>query len=75
MRDSHLAEAFYQTVKKRGTNNVIKDKVPILSEIYDSDVLLKLWHRYQKEYKYAESVEWITVLKTVDVCLSMCEKQ
>jgi predicted nucleotidyltransferase component of viral defense system len=72
---SHMAEAFYQTVKKRGTQTIIKDKELILSEIYGSDVLLKLWHKYQKEYKYAESVEWITVLKTVDMCLSICEQQ
>ena len=72
---SHMAEAFYQTVKKRGTHAIIKDKDLILSEIYDSDVLLKLWNRYQKEYKYAESVEWEAVLKSVDACLRICEQQ
>ena len=72
---SHMAEAFYQTVKKRGTHAIIKDKDLILSEIYESDVLLKLWNRYQKEYKYAESVEWEAVLKSVDACLRICEQQ
>ncbi len=71
---SHMAEAFYQTVKKRGTHTIIKDKELIFSEIYRSDGLLKMWNRYQKEYKYAESVEWITVLKSVDVCLRLCEQ-
>ena len=71
---SHMAEAFYQTVKKRGTQTIIKDKELILSEIYDSYVLLKLWNRYQKEYKYAESVEWETVLKSVEACLRICEQ-
>jgi len=71
---SHMAEAFYQTVKKRGTQTIIKDKELILSEIYGSDVLLKLWNRYQKEYKYAESVEWEAVLKSVDACLRICEQ-
>jgi hypothetical protein len=31
-----------------------------------------MWNRYQKEYKYAEAVEWKTVLKAVDICLKMC---
>lgn len=72
---SHMAEAFYRTVQKRGTHNIIKDKELILSEIYGSDDLLKLWNRYQKDYKYAEFVEWKAVLESVEVCLKMCEKQ
>ncbi len=70
-----MAEAFYQTVKKRGTQTIIIDKELILKEIYSSDALFKMWNRYQKEYKYAEAVEWKSVLKAVSVCLSMCEQR
>jgi predicted nucleotidyltransferase component of viral defense system len=69
---NHLAEAFYQTVKKRNTESLIEDKVLIFNEICNSDNLLIMWNRYQKEYKYAEAVEWKTVLKAVDICLKMC---
>jgi predicted nucleotidyltransferase component of viral defense system len=72
---NHMAEAFYQTVKKRGTQTIIKDKELILKEIKSSDALFKIWNRYQKEYKYAEAVEWKSVLKAVSVCLSMCEQR
>lgn len=71
---NHMAEAFYQTVKKRGTQAIIKDKELIFSEIYGSDNLLRIWNRYQKEYKYAEAVEWKTALKAVGMCLKMCEQ-
>jgi predicted nucleotidyltransferase component of viral defense system len=71
---SHMAEAFYQTAKKRGTQAIINDKELIFNEICSSDVLLKLWNRYQKEYKYAESVDWKSVLYAVGVCLSIYEQ-
>ncbi len=72
---NHMAEAFNHTVKKRGTQAIIKDKDLILKEIYSSDALFKMWNRYQKEYKYAEEVEWKNVLKAVGVCLSICEQR
>jgi predicted nucleotidyltransferase component of viral defense system len=71
----HMAEAFYQTVKKRGTQAIINDKELIFNEICSSDVLLKMWNKYQKEYKYAEAVEWKSVLQAVGVCLSIYEQQ
>lgn len=70
----HMAEAFYQTVKKRSTEAIIKDKELIFIEICSSDNLLRMWNRYQKEYKYAEAVEWKIVLNAVDICLKMCER-
>ena len=65
-----LCKAFYNTVKKRGTTQLIENVNIILKEIGYSLDLRKLWLNYLQNSVYAKDLEWDRVLETVNIIFS-----
>ena len=65
-----MIKALQKTANKRGTEYLLEDKDRIVTEITNSDALSILWTRYQKTYKYAESVPWEDVLSAIKSSLT-----
>lgn len=64
---SVLWKALVATAKKRGTLEQIADAEDVFNEIEASTVMEKLWESYQKNYSYAVTISWHTVMKSVRV--------
>ena len=53
------------TAKKRESTEILKDYKHIISVVRNSDVMRKQWHTYQKDFEYAENVEFDEVCDMV----------
>lgn len=53
-----LAHAFAATLKKRGTEWIFEQHRDILTQISYSPTLKKRWAAFQKNYVYAQAVDW-----------------
>ena len=51
-----LKEAFAATVKKRGTEHIIKNYKEIIDTVSKSSAMKDQWTRYQKEFNYAKEI-------------------
>ena len=58
-------QAFNATVNKRGTTTLLEDGDKILQEIYDSEVMQKLWRDYQNKYDQAKGITWDNAIQSI----------
>lgn len=67
---SLLEKALYKTMKKRKTFELIYEYKSILKEIADSRVQQKRWYIYQKEYYYANDLDFGKVILSIENLLN-----
>jgi predicted nucleotidyltransferase component of viral defense system len=60
-----LKVALDATAKKRGSTNVIKDYRRIMENVEKSEVMQKQWKNYQKDFEYADGIEFEDVCEAV----------
>lgn len=62
-----LKKAMGNTCVKRNTSNIICNYKEILEGVVSSDVMIKQWEKYQKDFDYAKGISFI------DACTSIME--
>lgn len=60
-----LRDALAATSKKRGTQDMLKDAFAILDDVEKDPAMEQLWRNYQKNFTYAEDIDWKTVINSV----------
>ena len=60
-----LKKAFINTVKKRGSAEVIESMELILYEIENSTEMMALWSGYQRKFYYASDIAWGEIMQGV----------
>lgn len=53
-----LKAALDATAKKRGSEDIIKDYWKIMENVEKSEVMQRQWKNYQKDFEYAEGIEF-----------------
>ncbi len=51
-----LKAALDATAKKRGSTEVIKDYRKIINTVRNSEVMLRQWENYRKDFEYADGI-------------------
>ncbi|MHB1405606.1 MAG: nucleotidyl transferase AbiEii/AbiGii toxin family protein [Desulfitobacteriaceae bacterium] len=64
-----LKQALEQTVTKRNTLDVLSRHKIILDQIKSSTRLLDFWHRYQREFSYADDISYDDICQTIEEIL------
>ena len=62
---STLRKALQETARKRHSEEIIKDHKEIISVIKNSDIMNKRWKDYQKDFSYAQNIEFQSTLLTL----------
>lgn len=62
-----LSDAIENTCIKRNTKNIISNYKEILEGVVTSDIMLKQWDKYQKDFDYAKDISFI------DTCASIMD--
>jgi len=60
-----LREALEATAKKRGSAEVIKEYRKIMNAVRNSDIMLRQWEKYCKDFEYAEGIAFEETCDTV----------
>lgn len=60
-----LREALEATAKKRGSAEVIKEYRKIMNAVRNSDIMLRQWEKYRKDFEYAEGIAFEETCDTV----------
>lgn len=60
-----LQKALLSTAHHRGSDGLLGEGDAILREIFQSDTMEELWHRYQKQYPYAADISWKAIENVV----------
>lgn len=60
-----LKDAIEKTTEKRGSLHVLSEYQNILNNIQDSDRLKGFWNRYQKDFIYANNIEFMDVCNCI----------
>ena len=60
-----LKEAFFATVQKRGTMEVVKQYQMIMLNVRNSEMMQKHWLNYQKDFEYASDVAFTDICDTI----------
>lgn len=60
-----VQKALLSTAHHRGSDGLLEEGDAILREIFQSDTMEQLWHRYQKQYPYATDINWKAIEKAV----------
>lgn len=66
--------ALEATSKKRGSKEVLKNYKYIIDVVRNSDVMLKQWQTYQKDFEYASGIGFDEVCDAVIQMLDLCFK-
>lgn len=53
-----LLAALSATAKKRGSNEILKKYLAIMSTVRNSNIMRRHWENYRKEFKYAAEIEF-----------------
>lgn len=51
-----LRDALEATAKKRGSAEVIKEYRKIMNAVRNSDIMIRQWEKYRKDFEYAEGI-------------------
>lgn len=73
--DQILRKALLETVKNRGTTELLGQSGIIASEVIHSKVMKEMWKRYQAQFDYAEDVSWEMVSDALVHTLSRIENE
>ena len=60
-----LKAALVATAVKRGSVRVIKDYHKIIDTVKNSEVMQRQWNNYQKDFEYAEDIEFVDACDVV----------
>lgn len=69
-----LYNALEATARKRGTLEQVKDAAAVFDEVEKDPVMEKLWRSYQKNFSYAEGLDWHTVMDSIRILYAMRER-
>lgn len=61
-----LKSAIYATSEHRNTLETIKNWKKVMKQLNNSDVMKKQWERYQKDNFYAEDIEYVDLIKSIE---------
>ena len=70
-----LKAALEATSEKRGSTKVLKDYAHIIDIVRNSDIMIKQWQTYQKNFEYASDVSYDDVCDAVIQMMDLCYKQ
>ena len=62
---SALKSALEATSQKRGSTEILKDYKNIINTVKNSDVMKRQWQTYQKDFEYAEAIEFDEVCNII----------
>lgn len=69
----YLKAALDVTSKKRGSSEILKDYKNIIDVVRNSNVMIKQWKTYQKDFEYATDISFDevcdVVVQMMDVCI------
>lgn len=65
IQTEYLKAALDATSKKRGSSAILKDYKNIIDVIRNSDVMIKQWRTYQKDFEYAADISFDEVCDAV----------
>lgn len=60
-----LRDALEATAKKRGSAEVIKEYRKIMNAVKNSDIMIRQWEKYRKDFEYAEGIAFEETCDTV----------
>lgn len=69
-----LKEALTATVKKRGTEQIVKNYADILKTVVYSQKMKDQWTRYQKEFDYAKNIQFEDTCEVVRELIKLMEE-
>lgn len=71
-----LRDAFFNTIRKRGSSSVVRDAETILNEIGTSSEMAALWNNYQRKFDYAVDIRWDSVMESIRklYCIALPQK-
>lgn len=69
-----LKSALDATSKKRGSSGIMKDYKEIIDVVRCSDVMIKQWSTYQKDFEYAADISYDEVCNAVVQMMDLCFK-
>ena len=68
----YLKAALDATSKKRGSSEILKDYKNIIDVVRNSDVMIKQWKNYQKDFEYATDISFNEVCDVVVQMMDLC---
>ncbi len=68
----YLKAALDATSKKRGSSEVLKNYKNIIDVVRNSDVMIKQWRTYQKDFEYATDISFDEVCGVVVEMMDLC---
>lgn len=68
----YLKAALDATSKKRGSSEILKDYKNIIAVVRNSDVMIRQWRTYQKDFEYATNISFDEVCDTVVQMMDLC---
>lgn len=67
-----LRKALDATAKKRGSSEILKNYKDIMDVVRNSDVMIKQWSNYQKDFEYAADIGFDEVCDAVVLMMGLC---
>ncbi len=67
-----MKAALDATSKKRGSSEILKDYKNIIDVVRNSDVMIKQWKNYQKDFEYATDISFNEVCDVVVQMMDLC---
>ena len=67
-----LRKALNATAKKRGSLGILKNYRDIIDVVKSSDVMIKQWSNYQKDYEYAADISFDETCDAVVQMMELC---
>lgn len=68
----YLRAALDATSKKRGSSEILKEYKNIIDIVRNSDVMIKQWRTYQREFEYATDISFDEVCDAVVRMMDLC---
>lgn len=68
----YLKAALDVTSKKRGSSEILKDYKNIIDVVRNSNVMIKQWKTYQKDFEYATDISFDEVCDVVVQMMDLC---
>lgn len=70
-----LKAALVATSEKRGSTEVLKNYANIIDTVRNSDIMIRQWHTYQKNFEYASDISYDDVCDAVVQIINLCYEQ
>ena len=67
-----MRAALDATSKKRGSSEILKEYKNIIDIVRNSDVMIKQWRTYQRDFEYATDISFDEVCDAVVRMMDLC---